>query len=801
MSQALESLATARSNDYSALESIYRQRTGGELVRDPYASPQHSGPALTLSASVVIPAWNARDTLAACLVAIEQSSFNQRYPQRLEVIVVDDGSYDGTWELLLALRLNLRLKAVRQVHHSRAHTQNTGIAFAEGDVIISCDADMLLTPFSIEELVKRHQVFENVMLIGFRGDVDPADPRIRPDVLPQHLATIAPPFERDIRLFYKVGGWPESMCRDTDHLKRLGGGRQIWMCDGSRWNLPGMVYGALFSLRRDDFARMQGYDERFYGWGCEDTLVGVRALALGNYIMPVYSAAGLHIAHGDRSPRKAQEHAANRRVFSAILRAPFEASDARWAERARGRALDYREIAPTPAAPMLALDEALAALHIASDDADRYGKYLYALGRYPEAAAAFAHVQGTPEAEAWAHFDRGKALRAAGCPDQAAALLAEAVALLPDNPWPQIELALALAAQGSFVAARSQLDAAHAHHPDNPALAFLLHHQARRHAERAAFYARQGDHALAARDYEAALILEPLNLTFQTDRAVALAALGQAHAARAAISTSLARLASDHALNGLGEFELARLHLAMGEAGPAKVALERARRQRPRDPEISARLAAVHAAASRAYPLPIARVIVERSQAIPGWFSSDEAELLIALVVRAAASSATAPLIVEIGSYCGRATMVIALTLRGLGRDDVRLIAVDEPSLGLAPDGRPARETLRTHLAEHGLGEIVVCAPEQDAEPWTHTSHLLLIDGRHDYADVCDDVACYTPQLAPNGLVLFHDYAGYFPGVQRCVEELLLGGAFSFVAQVGTLIALARCVALKDPHE
>ncbi len=127
-----EEQAHGRDNDYSALEAIYRRATGGELVRDPYESVRHAGPPLTLSASVVIPAWNARDTLQQCLIAIEHSSFDRKYANQLEVIVVDNGSTDGTWELPERLQLNLNLKALQQSHHSRAQTQNTGIAVTGG---------------------------------------------------------------------------------------------------------------------------------------------------------------------------------------------------------------------------------------------------------------------------------------------------------------------------------------------------------------------------------------------------------------------------------------------------------------------------------------------------------------------------------------------------------------------------------------------------------------------------------------------------------------------------------------------
>ena len=59
------------------------------------------------------------------------------------------------------------------------------------------------------------------MLIGFRGDVQRDDPCIQAHVLREHLPRFLPPFERDVRLNYGVG-WPESMCRETDHLKRPG---------------------------------------------------------------------------------------------------------------------------------------------------------------------------------------------------------------------------------------------------------------------------------------------------------------------------------------------------------------------------------------------------------------------------------------------------------------------------------------------------------------------------------------------------------------------------------------------------
>lgn len=793
----LEQQAQAHNNDYTDLEALYRYATGGELVTDPYASVRQEVP-ITLTASVVIPAWNAQGTLAQCLIAIEQSSFNRKYPGQLEVVVVDDGSSDGTWAVLEHLELGLRLKAVQQSHHSRAHTQNTGIALAAGDVIISCDADMILTPFSIEELMKRHQALDDVLLLGFRSDIQLTDARIHPRVLESYLPQFLPPYAQDTRLNY-AGGWPESMCRDTDHLKRLGHGKRIIMPDGSRWDLPGIVYGALFSLRRSDFLAMDGYDERFYGWGCEDTLVGVRALAMGKYIIPVYSAAGLHIAHGDRSRRKWQEFAANTRVFHMIRHTPFIPDQRRWLPQASQRVRRHLERKPVESRrPEMssclyeAFDRALA-------EPARRGKYLHGLGRYDEAAAAFSEVVGTEEQRAWAAFDRGKALRSAGYFVEAMDALDEAARRLPSNAWPRIESGLALAALERYAEARTSVEEARALEPGNAWVKFLLQQPLLKRLNRADAYAQQGDHDLAVRDYEAALILEPAGTAAAVKRALSLAALGQEPAARTILlSPRLGYSAcGDNERASAAYLQLARFYLDRYEIGLAKVALQEAWRLRPNDQEVKNAMNDVHALAEKAYPLPVARQIIRAVQSIPGWLSDDEADLLIALVLRAAAGSeisdSSTPLtLLEIGSYCGRATVAMALTLRGLGRSEARVISIDEPGVGLAAGNRLPRDVLCVFRQEFGVEDMIVCAPEEIARPWERACRLLLVDGRHDYAGVREDVERYTPTLVDGGLLLFHDYAGYFPDVQRYVNELLVAGTYSFVAHAESLIAL-RC--------
>jgi glycosyltransferase involved in cell wall biosynthesis len=90
--------------------------------------------------SVVIPAYNARQTLTETLASLAQQTYRS-----IEVIVVDDGSTDGTWELLQSTTL-LPVHAVRQANAGLAAARNAGLKQARGDYIALLDADDLCTP-------------------------------------------------------------------------------------------------------------------------------------------------------------------------------------------------------------------------------------------------------------------------------------------------------------------------------------------------------------------------------------------------------------------------------------------------------------------------------------------------------------------------------------------------------------------------------------------------------------------------------------------------------------------------------
>ena len=99
--------------------------------------------------SVIIPAFNEEQTIGQVLAAL------RALPLEKQIIVVNDGSTDGTYTVLQELRATYELTVVQcQENRGKGFAIRSGLPHVKGEVVVIQDADMELDPADIPELVK-----------------------------------------------------------------------------------------------------------------------------------------------------------------------------------------------------------------------------------------------------------------------------------------------------------------------------------------------------------------------------------------------------------------------------------------------------------------------------------------------------------------------------------------------------------------------------------------------------------------------------------------------------------------------
>ncbi|WP_436844552.1 bifunctional polysaccharide deacetylase/glycosyltransferase family 2 protein [Streptomyces wuyuanensis] len=105
------------------------------------------GPAVTEPVTVLVPAYNEKE----CIENTVRSLMESDHP--IEVIVIDDGSSDGTADIVDDLWLP-NVRVVRQANAGKPEALNNGIRNARHDIIVMMDGDTVFEPSTVRELVQ-----------------------------------------------------------------------------------------------------------------------------------------------------------------------------------------------------------------------------------------------------------------------------------------------------------------------------------------------------------------------------------------------------------------------------------------------------------------------------------------------------------------------------------------------------------------------------------------------------------------------------------------------------------------------
>jgi GT2 family glycosyltransferase len=220
--------------------------------------------------SIVVPTFRNPGPLSETLASLRALEYP---PARYEIVVVDDGSNDGTAGAVEALKGG-KPPAVRYHEQPRAGAaaaRNQGARLASGEILIFVDDDMLVPPGLIArhlEALRRHAP---AAISGFR--------EFAPELAAQLGST---PFGRFRLAVEPRQEWGERYERDIEES------------GGNCRPHPGGLTANDLAVRRDDFFRIGGFDEEFPYAGYEDQDFAVRAGLAGLACLVDYDLVAWH---------------------------------------------------------------------------------------------------------------------------------------------------------------------------------------------------------------------------------------------------------------------------------------------------------------------------------------------------------------------------------------------------------------------------------------------------------------------------------------------------------------------------
>ncbi len=206
--------------------------------------------------SVIVPTYNRRETVGRSLETLFAQDLA---PSRFEIIVVDDGSMDGTAESLRALNPACHLRVIEQENRGPAAARNKGYRAAEADLVLFLDDDMLCDPGLVAAHIAAHTGLERGIAFGALF--------LSPDSVPSLAAEC---FDREIGKF---------------HLEQK-------LSTATAWQITDCVFSNS-SLPRALLEEVGGFDESFRMR--EDLEMGYRLFRAG--VRPVYASSAMAYQH------------------------------------------------------------------------------------------------------------------------------------------------------------------------------------------------------------------------------------------------------------------------------------------------------------------------------------------------------------------------------------------------------------------------------------------------------------------------------------------------------------------------
>ena len=101
--------------------------------------------------TILIPVYNAKDSIKETIESIKK----QKYCGKIYVNIIDDGSTDGSLELLKSMDLEPNITLIESNHAGKAFALNEGLKKVKTDYTITVDSDTVLHPLAVRNIMSK----------------------------------------------------------------------------------------------------------------------------------------------------------------------------------------------------------------------------------------------------------------------------------------------------------------------------------------------------------------------------------------------------------------------------------------------------------------------------------------------------------------------------------------------------------------------------------------------------------------------------------------------------------------------
>lgn len=211
--------------------------------------------------SIIVSTYNSPRYLAKTLRSLQNQS-----DERYEVVVADDGSAQETAELIQACAAETPARIVHAWHEDRgfraAAARNNAVRMAQGNYLVFLDGDCIARP----DFVSAHRAYAETGYFVRGSRIMLREQLTKRIFAGQDLPASFP-------------AW--LLCRWKGEVKRVGSLLPLPFTAYRKSQDWDGVKTCNLGMWRSDFEAVNGFDERYVGWGHEDADLAVRLLRYG----------------------------------------------------------------------------------------------------------------------------------------------------------------------------------------------------------------------------------------------------------------------------------------------------------------------------------------------------------------------------------------------------------------------------------------------------------------------------------------------------------------------------------------